>query len=36
MSGIERGEHKVAIINLMKIASALNMTLAQLVQKAKL
>jgi transcriptional regulator with XRE-family HTH domain len=34
--GIERGEHNVALINLMKIASALNMTLAQLAQKAKI
>ena len=36
IGGIERGEHNVALINLMKIASALNMTLAQLAQKAKL
>ncbi|QWD86382.1 helix-turn-helix transcriptional regulator [Polynucleobacter paludilacus] len=36
IGGIERGEHNVALINLIKIASALNMTLAQLAQKAKL
>lgn len=36
IGGIERGEHNVALINLIKIASALNMTLAQLTQKAKL
>ena len=36
IGGIERGEHNVALVNLIKIASALNMTLAQLTQKAKL
>jgi len=36
IGGIERGEHNVAVINLMKIASALNITLAQLAQKARL
>jgi len=36
VGGIERGEHNVALVNLLKIASALNMTLAQLTQKAKL
>ena len=36
VGGIERGEHNVALVNLLKIASALNMTLAQLAQKAKL
>ena len=36
IGGIERGEHNVALINLLKIASALNMTLAQLIHKAKL
>jgi transcriptional regulator with XRE-family HTH domain len=34
--GIERGEHNVAIVNLIKIAAALNITLGQLIQKAKL
>ncbi len=36
IGGIERGEHNVALINLLKIASALNMSLAQLSHKAKL
>lgn len=36
IGGIERGEHNVALINLLKIASALNMTLSQLSNKAKL
>lgn len=36
IGGIERGEHNVALINLLKIAAALNITLAQLAQKAKL
>lgn len=34
--GIERGEHNVALVNLMKIASTLNMTLSQLAHKAKI
>ena len=36
VGGIERGEHNVALVNLLKIASILNITLAQLMQKAKL
>ena len=36
IGGIERGEHNVALMNLLKIASALDITLAQLTQKAKL
>ena len=36
VGGIERGEHNVALVNLLKIATTLNMTLAQLVHKAKL
>jgi transcriptional regulator with XRE-family HTH domain len=36
IGGIERGEHNVALINLLKIAYALNMTLSQLINKAKL
>jgi len=36
IGGIERGEHNVALVNLLKIASALNMSLSQLAQKAKL
>ena len=36
MGGIERGEHNVALINLVKIAQALNITTAELLAKAKL
>ena len=36
VGGIERGEHNVALVNLLKIATTLNITLAQLIQKAKL
>jgi transcriptional regulator with XRE-family HTH domain len=36
IGGIERGEHNVALVNLLKIAAALDITLAQLIQKAKL
>ncbi len=36
IGGIERGEHNVALINLLKIASALGVSLAQLAHKAKL
>jgi len=36
IGGIERGEHNVAVINLLKIASALNISLSQLSHKAKL
>jgi transcriptional regulator with XRE-family HTH domain len=36
IGGIERGEHNVALINLLKIASALGISLAQLAHKAKL
>jgi len=36
IGGIERGEHNVALINLLKIASALGISLTQLTQKAKL
>lgn len=36
LGGIERGEHNLALINLMKIASALGITAAQLLQKAKI
>ena len=36
VGGIERGEHNVALANLLKIAAALDITLGQLIQKAKL
>jgi transcriptional regulator with XRE-family HTH domain len=36
VGGVERGEHNVALVNLLKIAVALNISLAQLIQKAKL
>ena len=36
IGGIERGEHNVALVNLLKIAVALDITLAQLIQKANL
>ena len=36
MGGIERGEHNVALVNLVKIAQALNITTAELLAKAKL
>ena len=36
MGGIERGEHNVALINLVKIAKALKTTTAELLSKAKL
>ena len=34
--GIERGEHNVALINLLKISKALNITGSQLLERAKL
>lgn len=36
LGGIERGEHNLAIMNLLKIASALDLTASQLLQKAKI
>lgn len=36
MGGIERGEHNLALINIKKVASALNHTVAELMAKAKL
>lgn len=36
MGGIERGEHNLALINITKVASALSLTVAQLMTKAKL
>ena len=35
MGGIERGEHNVALINLVKVANALGITVAQLMENAK-
>lgn len=36
MGGIERGEHNLALINIRKIASALNQTVSELMKQAKL
>lgn len=36
IGGIERGEHNIALINLVKIASTLDIKDAQLLEKAKL
>ena len=36
MGGIERGEHNVALVNLVKISAALGATLAQLMNEADL
>ena len=36
MGGIERGEHNVALVNLVKIAQALKITTSELLAKAKL
>lgn len=36
MGGIERGEHNLALINIRKIASALNQSIAELMTIAKL
>ncbi len=36
IGGIERGEHNIALINLIKIASTLDIKAAQLLEKAKL
>ena len=36
MGGIERGEHNVALVNIVKIARALQITTAELFTKAKL
>ena len=34
MGGIERGEHNVALINIHKVAEALNLTIADLMAQA--
>jgi transcriptional regulator with XRE-family HTH domain len=36
LGGIERGEHNLALVNLIKIANALNLSASQLLQKAKI
>lgn len=36
LGGIERGEHNLALMNLIKIASALNITTSKLLIEAKL
>lgn len=36
IGGIERGEHNLALINLLKISSALNLSASELLQKAKI
>ena len=36
MGGVERGEHNLALINLVKIADALGVTLKELMSKAGL
>ena len=36
MGGIERGEHNLAMINLVKIANTLNLSAAELLRKASL
>ena len=36
IGGIERGEHNLALVNLIKIASTLGVKAAQLLDKAKL
>lgn len=36
VGGIERGEHNLALMNLMKIAKTLNLSSSQLLGKAKL
>ena len=36
MGGIERGEHNLALINIKKVASALNQTIAELMSRAEL
>lgn len=36
MGGIERGEHNIALINLLKISKSLKLSLSQLIALAKL
>lgn len=36
MGGVERGEHNLALVNLVRISKALGVTLAELMARAKL
>lgn len=36
LGGVERGEHNIALVNIQRIADALEISIAQLMQKAKL
>jgi ribosome-binding protein aMBF1 (putative translation factor) len=36
MGGVERGEHNIALINIKKVASALGVSVAELMARAKL
>lgn len=36
LGGIERGEHNVAVMNLVKLAQALGVSLSRLLQQARL
>lgn len=36
MGGIERGEHNLALINIKKVANALNQSVSELMTRAKL
>ena len=36
LGGVERGEHNIAVVNLFRIASALNVSVAQLFKEADL
>ena len=36
VGGIERGEHNLALMNLLKISKTLNLSVSQLLNKAKL
>lgn len=36
MGGVERGEHNIALINIVRIASALGVSVAELMVRAKL
>lgn len=36
LGGVERGEHNIAVVNLFRLASALNVSVAQLIKEADL